>query len=144
MSAASLNQEAMKIFVRARDLVLAENKQAAEAVVNNNISTMEKLFKTGGIGQEAIDQLIFEVTSVKMMDLFLQNGGDMDKRGPPHYPHPTTLLLNCQDEHLGQRTPLYEAALNGNIEVCRYLLKMRAKVDGGEGDQPLLAAAQVY
>jgi hypothetical protein len=49
-----------------------------------------------------------------------------------------------QDKIMCQRTPLYEAALNGNIEVCRYFLKMRAKVDGGEDAQPLLAAAQVY
>jgi ankyrin repeat protein len=42
------------------------------------------------------------------------------------------------------RTPLFFASLNGNIEVCTYLLEKGAKVDGGEGAQPLLGAAEVY
>jgi ankyrin repeat protein len=245
MSAAS-NQDAMKRFERARDLLFKENQRAYEFVRKADVSTMEKIFKTDGIKQEAIDLLIFVVKSVEMMKLFLRYGGDMHKRGPPHFPHPITLLLNCtallrdkavdsverrdlvklieflieegadvnavdefgstpfmdcarngetglceflvergadlsakrnnggtalhaaacldrvdvfrylvedcgmdidaerQDKIMCQRTPLYEAALNGNIEFCRYLLKMRAKVDGGEDAQPLLAAAQVY
>jgi hypothetical protein len=243
MSAAS-KQDAMKRFERARDLLLKENKQAAEAVFDNNISKMEKIFKTGGIKQEAIDHLIFYIGSVKMMKLFLRYSGDMHELGPPLHPHPITLMLdytgciieygvdsierrelvklivflieegsdvnavdslgstpfwNCarngetglckflvergadpsfkridggtalhaaaekggaevfrylvgdcgldidaesKDDQLRQRTPLYDAALNGNIEVCKYLLEKGAKVDAGR--QPLLAAAQVY
>jgi hypothetical protein len=43
------NQDAMERFGRARDLHFKENKQASEAVVNNNISNMENIFKTGGV-----------------------------------------------------------------------------------------------
>jgi ankyrin repeat protein len=39
------------------------------------------------------------------------------------------------------RTPLYEAALIGDIDICNYLLGKGAKVD--RGYQPLMAAAQV-
>jgi hypothetical protein len=49
--------------------------------------------------------------------------------------------VECLDEYSLPKTPLYEAALNGNIEVCKYLLKKGAKVDAGR--QPLTAAAQV-
>jgi ankyrin repeat protein len=243
MSAVS-KQDAMGKFERTMDSVFAENRQAHDAVFDDNISKMENIFKTGGIEQEAIDWLIFEVNSIKMLKLFLRNGGDMDKRGPPHYPHPTTLLLNCtavlrkraadsierrelvkliefqieeganinavdefgitpfmncarngetglckflvergadpsikrndggtalhgaagscrvdvcrylfedcgldidaeyQDEKGRPRTPLCNAALDGNIDVCSYLLKKGAKVDAGF--QPLTAAAGVY
>jgi hypothetical protein len=91
MSAAS-NQAAMKRFERSRDLFLKENKQAAEAVFDNNISKMEYIFKTDGIKQEVIDTLFFEVMSLKMMKLFLQYGGDIHKHGPPLHPTPYNLL----------------------------------------------------
>jgi ankyrin repeat protein len=94
MSAAS-NQEAMKNYERARDLLLKENKQAYDSIIINNVSTMEKIFKTGGIEQEAIDHLIFGARSVEMMKLFLRYGGDIHKHGPPLHPHPFTLLLTC-------------------------------------------------
>jgi hypothetical protein len=240
------NQNALEKSKRARDLLIKENKQAFDAVCSNNVSKIEKIFKTDGIKQEAIDHLIFGARSVKMMKLFLRYGGDIYRLGPPLYPFPYTLLLTCtcglieygvdsierrdlvklieflieegsdvnavselgstpfmncavggekelckflvergaypsakldnggtalheaarfdrddvfryliedcgldidaeyQDETGRPRTPLFLAALNGNIEVCRYLLKMGAKVDGGEGLQPLMAAAQVY
>jgi ankyrin repeat protein len=93
MSAAS-NQEAMERFERERDLLIKENKQAVEAVINNNVSKMEKIFKTGGIKQEAIDLLIFWVKSLVMLKLFLRYGGDMHKPGPPLNPTPITLLLH--------------------------------------------------
>jgi ankyrin repeat protein len=243
MSAAS-NQDAMKRFERARNLVFSENNQAFDAVMEDNISKMEILFKTSGIKQEAIDLLIFWVKGVEMMKLFLRYGGDIYKLGPPLHPTPYTLLLNftndladyaadsnerrelvkliellikegadvntvndygtspfwncarngeaglckflvergadpsirrndggtalhaaaqsvhvdvfrylvedCgldinaerQDERMRQRTPLYDAALNGNFEACKYLLEKGAKVDVGK--QPLMAAAQVY
>jgi hypothetical protein len=51
----------------------------------------------------------------------------------------------CRDERMRPTTPLCIASLNGNIEVCKYdkyLLEIGAKVDSG--NQPLLAAAQVY
>jgi hypothetical protein len=101
MSAAS-NQEAMKNYVRAKDLLLKENKQSYDSISKDNVSKMEKIFKTGGIKQEAIDCLIFYVMSVKMIKLFLRYGGDIHKLGPPHYPHPTSLLLNSTaslDDH---------------------------------------------
>jgi ankyrin repeat protein len=242
---ASSKQDAMKNYERERNLIIKENIQAYDAVMDKNVSKMEKIFKTGGIKQEAIDCLIFYVTSVKMMKLFLHYGGDMHKLGPPNYPHPISLLLSCtaslkqygvdsskrrelvkliellieegadinavdeegftpfincarnsetglckflvergadpsakrnnggtalhaaaseevqvdlcrylvedcgldinaerQDERMCQRNPLYEAALNGNFEACRYFLEKGAKVDAGE--QPLMAAAQVY
>jgi hypothetical protein len=240
----SSNQDAMKKYERARDLLFKENKQAFDAVNNNNISKMEKIFKTGGIKQEAIDLLIFGVKKLEMLKLFLRYGGDMHKPGPPIHPTPIILLLDCtadlrkhasdsierrdlvkliefliqegadvnavdcfgftpfmncaiggekelckllvergavlsairndggtglhaaaekgymvvcrylvedcgldidaelQDDGLRQKTPLFFAALNGNIEVCRYLLEKGAKVDAGR--QPLIAAAQVY
>jgi ankyrin repeat protein len=244
MSAVTVSsQDAMERFKRTQDLVLAENKQAAEAVFNNNISKMENIFKTGEIEQGSIDWLIFEVKSVKMMKLFLRYGGDMHKLGRPLHPHPITLMLdstsslhnytadskdrsdlvklieflieeggdfnavdefgstpfiNCarngetglckflverganpsakrndgstalhiaaqcvyvdvfrylveecgldinaeyQDEDLHPTTTLCNAALDGNIDVCRYLLKKGAKVDAGF--QPLMAAAEV-
>jgi hypothetical protein len=104
MSAAS-NQEAMKNYERARDLLLKENKQAFDAVFKNNISKMEMFFKTGGIEQGAIDHLIFQVTSVEMMDLFLRNGGDMDKRGPPPSSSSlyTVIELYCRSHRIRRR-----------------------------------------
>jgi hypothetical protein len=57
MSAASY-QEAMKKYERARDLLIKENKQAFDSILSNNISKMEKIFKTGGIEQKAIDHII--------------------------------------------------------------------------------------
>jgi hypothetical protein len=242
MSAAS-NQEAMKNFESARELFFKENKQAYDSIRKDNVSKMENIFKTGGIEQGAIDWLIFYVSSVKMMLLFLRYDGDMHKLGPPHYPHPFTLLLNstaslddhatdsierselvklveflieegaevnaveengntpfincasdgetelckflvergadpsaklnnggialhvaaekggiavlrylvedcgldinaeCRDENMNPRTPLFLAALKGQIDVCTYLLGKGAKVDAGE--QPLMAAAHV-
>jgi ankyrin repeat protein len=241
MSAAS-NQEAMKNYERAKDLLLKENRQAYDAVKRNDNSKMENIFKTGGIKQGAIDLLMFVVKSVKMIKLFLRHGGDIHKLGPPLHPHPTILLWNCtallrnyidsiekrelvklikflieegadvnavdclrltpfincaaggekelckflvergadpsvkrkdggtalhaaahldrvdvcrylvedcgldinaecRDENMNPRTPLCLAALNGNIDVCRYFLEKGAKVD--RGYQPLMAAAYV-
>jgi hypothetical protein len=94
MSAAS-NQAAMERFERARDLLLKENKQAYDSISKDNFSKMEKIFKSGGIKQQAIDWLIFYVMSVKMMKMFLRYGGDMHKLGPPLYPNPRTLLFRC-------------------------------------------------
>jgi hypothetical protein len=244
MSAASINQDALKNYERRKELLIKENKQAAEAVVKNNILKMEKLFKTGGLEQEAIDWLIFYVTSLKMIKLFLRYGGDMHKLGPPLHPHPIILMLDntamlhnyaadsserrelvklieflieegadvnavdedgftpfincawngetglckflvergadpstkrnnggtalhatacldrvdvfrylvedcgldidaeCRNENMRPRTPLFLAALLGNIKACRYLLEKGAIVD--RGYQPLTAAAQVY
>jgi hypothetical protein len=85
----------MKKYERSRDLVFAENNQAFDAVMENNISKMEMLFKTLRIEQEAFDWLIFSVGSVGMLKLFLRYGEDMHKRGPPLHPHHMTLLLNC-------------------------------------------------
>jgi ankyrin repeat protein len=241
----SSNQEAMKKYERARDLVFAENNQAFDAVMENNISKMEMLFKTGGIKQEAIDLLIFWVKGVEMMKIFLRYGGDIHKPGPPMDPIPVTLLMSCtamlqeyavgsrdrretaklieffieegadlnvsddygstpfyicalnnhtglckslvdrgadsstkrnnggnalhaaaksghaeifrylvedcglnievecRDENMRSRTPLFLASMHGNFEVCGYLLEVGAKVDGGEGLQPLSSAAGV-
>jgi hypothetical protein len=94
MSAAS-NQEAKKNYKRARDLLLKENKQAYDSIIINNVSTMEKIFKTGGVEQEAIDCLIFWATSVEMVKLFLRYDGDMHKLGPPFAPNPISLLFSC-------------------------------------------------
>jgi ankyrin repeat protein len=230
---------------RARDFLFKENNQAFEAVFSNNVSKMDMIFKTGGIKQEAIDLLIFQVRSVEMMKLLLRYGGDMHKLGPPHYPYPRTLPLSypaslhnlasdskdrrdltkliefliekgsdvnavdetgfsvfvnyasngetrlckllvergadssaklengstalhaaaenghidiyrylvedcgldieaeSKDEKGRPRTPLFLAAMHGNIEVCGYLLDTGAKVDGGKCLQPLLSAAMV-
>jgi ankyrin repeat protein len=243
---AASNQAAMERFKRAKALVFKENKQAFDAVVINNVSKMEKIFKTGGIKQEAIDCLIFWARSVKMLRLFLRYGGDMHKLGPPLHPNPRSLLFSCtaclrkhaadsierrdlvklikflieegadvnavdclgftpfincategekelckmlvdrgavpsterndgttalhmatqmgnmvvcrylvedcgldinaesRDENMRPRTPLFLAALKGNIKVCSYLLEKGSRVDGGEGLQPLIGAAEVY
>jgi hypothetical protein len=246
MSAAS-KQATMERFERARDLLLKENKQAYDSISKDNVSKMEKIFKTGGIKQGAIDCLIFYVRSVKMMLLFLRYDGDMHKLGPSFAPRPISMLVNytanlpnyaadsserrelvklikflilqgadvnavdelgsssfwncarssetglCKflvergadpsikrndggnalhaataasrsglvdvfrylveecvldidaeylDENMNRRTPLFLAALKGQIDVCTYLLGKGARVDGGR--QPLIAAAQVY
>jgi ankyrin repeat protein len=243
MSAAGSHQDAMKKYEKVANLVIKENKQAAQAVNINNVSKLEMIFKTGGIEQKAIDHLIFQVRSVEMMKLFLRYGGDIHKPGPPMDPLPVTLLTSCtallqeyavssrdrretaklikfvieegadvhavdslgtapfwncawngetelckflvergadpsakrnnggtalhaaaqfgivavlrylvedcgldinaerQDERMRQRTPLNDAALNGNFEACKYLLEKGAKVDAGV--QPLMVAAQV-
>jgi hypothetical protein len=241
-----MNAAMMKNYERGRELLFKENKQAYDAVNDNNISKMGKIFKNGGIDQGAIDHFIFYVKSVDMMMLFIRYGGDMYKHGPPLYPTPITLLFHftsllhdhtadsierrdlvklaeflieegadvnavdelgsssfwncagsgetglckflvergadpsakrndggtalhvaagscqvdvfrylveecgldvnaeCHDENMNQRTPLFLAALKGQIDVCTYLLAKGAKVDGGEGAQPLLGAAEVY
>jgi hypothetical protein len=92
------NQEEMKRFERRKELLFKENKQAAEAVFDNNISKMENIFKTGGIEQEVIDLLIFYVRNVKLLKLFLRYGGDVHKLGPPLHPTPYNLLLNFTDD----------------------------------------------
>jgi hypothetical protein len=94
MSASGKEQEEMMKYETAKELLLSKNKQAADAVINNNISKMEKIFKTGGIEQEAIDHLIFGALSVEMLKLFLRYGGDLHKPGPPLHPNPRSFLLN--------------------------------------------------
>jgi hypothetical protein len=47
-----------------------------------------------------------------------------------------------KDENMRPRTPLFLAAMHGNMKACTYLLGKGARVDGGR--QPLIAAAQVY
>jgi hypothetical protein len=87
-----VDQEANERFKRARDLLMERNKRAKGAVISNNVSKMEKIFKAGGIKQDAVDHLIFWVKSVEMMRLFLLYGGDMHKLGPPDIPNPIPLL----------------------------------------------------
>jgi hypothetical protein len=68
-----------KKFERGRDHLHSQNKIASEAVKNNNVTKMEKIFKAGGIEQEAIDYFIFCLKSVEMLKVFLRYGGDKHK-----------------------------------------------------------------
>jgi hypothetical protein len=61
----SADLESEERFKRLSDLLYSENKQADVAVINNDMYVMENIFKTGGIGQEAIDLLIFSVKSTR-------------------------------------------------------------------------------
>jgi hypothetical protein len=72
-----------------------KNKIAINAVTRDNVSLMENIFKTIGVEQDAIDHLIFSVSSVKMMKLFRREGGDIHKLGPPLHPHPRSLIYEC-------------------------------------------------
>jgi ankyrin repeat protein len=72
-----------------------ENTQAVNAVIKNDVSMLEKIFKNIRVEQDAIERLILRVKSVEMIKLLLQHGGDIHKLGPPLYPHPRTLLYEC-------------------------------------------------
>jgi hypothetical protein len=93
MSATGSDQDAMGRFEKERDRIVAENKHDFDAIISNNISKTEKIFKDGGIKQDAVDFLIFNVKSMAIFKLFLRYGGDMRKPGPPLHPHPVTLLV---------------------------------------------------
>jgi ankyrin repeat protein len=93
MSATGSDQDATKRYEMACVILGNENKQAFEAVLSNNISKMEKIFKTGEIGQEAIGTLIFVLKNIDMLMLFLRHGGDMRKIGPHLHPDPVSLLI---------------------------------------------------
>jgi hypothetical protein len=75
----SLYQEKKERYGKARYLLLEENKGAKDAILSNNISKMEKIFKAGGIKNDAINLLIFWVKSLEMLKLFLRYGGDMQR-----------------------------------------------------------------
>jgi hypothetical protein len=82
-------------YDKAVELYRKENTQAVNAIIKDDVSMLEKIFKTIGVEQAAIERLIFGVKSVEMIKLLLQHGGDIHKLGPPLYPHPRTLLYEC-------------------------------------------------
>ena len=82
----------MEKFNRERAVLLKKNRPAYSAVVQNNTTHMERIFKTGEIGQEAIDLFIFCVQSVDMLKLFLRFGGHTHSPGPPGDPAPCHLI----------------------------------------------------
>jgi ankyrin repeat protein len=84
------------------ELVYFKNGASFKAVKVDDTLKMEKIFKTGGIQQEAIDHLMFDVKSVEMLKLFLQYGGDTHKLGPRLHPRPHTLLY-CYMKRLKDR-----------------------------------------
>jgi ankyrin repeat protein len=127
MMSTSSNQEAMKNYERERDLLIKENKQAFDAVFSNKVSKMEKILKTDGIKQEAIDHLIFVATSVEMMKLFLRYGGDIHKHGPPLYPTPITLLLNCTG--LLQQYAVHSTKRRDLVKLIEFLIEEGADVN---------------
>jgi hypothetical protein len=140
MSAAS-NQEAMKRFKRAKEIIIMENKQAAFAVYENNISKIEKIFKTGGIEQEAIDYLIFGVRSLGMMKLFLRYGGDIHKLGPPLHPTPITLLVSCIA--LLRKYAVDSVERRDLVKIAKFLIEKGADVNAVDraGDTPFMNCA---
>jgi hypothetical protein len=79
-------------YEKTMELYRLKNKTAINSVLRDDISKMEKIFNTGGIEQLAIERLIFSVTSVEMLKLFLRFGGDMYMLGPPNDPQPHTLM----------------------------------------------------
>jgi hypothetical protein len=89
------DREDLERCEKARGLLLKKNKRARDAVDSNNVSKMDKIFRAGGIKQDAIDLLIFCVKSVEMMKIFLRYGGNLHKLGPPLHPDPRTLLSDC-------------------------------------------------
>jgi ankyrin repeat protein len=143
-------------FISATNIILAANQPSLNAVMENNVTKMEKIFKTGGIKQEAIDHLIFNIESLKMMKLFLRYGGDMLKPGPPGSPCPSTLLfyatssLNQYASKSKERkavvelvkfmieegsdvngiveiTPLMNCSMSGETDLCKMLVDRGAK-----------------
>ena len=74
------------------DFGMIMENSCVEAVVNDNIPQMDKIFKTGGIQQRAIGTLIFEVKSVEMLKLFVRYGGDIHTPCPPGFPLSNPLL----------------------------------------------------
>jgi ankyrin repeat protein len=136
-------------YERTRDRIFSENEQALDAARNDNIPMMDKVFKTGGIKQEAIDYLMFSVSSVEMLKLFIRNGGDIHKLGPTAYPYPTSLLLWFSSDLDGQKyekmieflidegadvkvadseglTAFLFCARSGNSKLCKLLVERGA------------------
>jgi ankyrin repeat protein len=149
--------------------MLSENKQALDAVVNNNIPLMKNLFKTGGINQESIENLIFKVNSEEMMKLFLLYGGDMHKIGPPGVSEPFSLLyilslalketedynlvnlikflikegVGINEKDTNGITVFWVCARYGQSELCKLLVERGAdpSVTGNDGVTALHVAA---
>jgi hypothetical protein len=139
----SVDQEAEERYEKARDLLMGKNERAKGAVVSNNVSKMEKIFKTGGIKQDAIDHLIFEVRSVGMMKLFILNGGDIHKQGPPLYPNPRNLLLDFTsslDDHAADSFERRES-----VKLIEFMIEEGADVNAASekgGFTPFITCAR--
>jgi ankyrin repeat protein len=134
-------QDALKKYQKATYIVIKENEQAFDALENNNISMMEKIFKTGGIEQEAIDHLIFQVRSVETMKLFLRYGGDIHKPGPPMYPNLRILLLNCTGSLLNHAVD--STKRRDMVKLIEFLIEEGVDVNAAddEGFAPFLNCA---
>jgi hypothetical protein len=121
MSAYNTDQEAEDKYQKTRLRMFGENRQALNAVENNNISKMMMIFKTTEITQEAIDYLLFSVNSVKMLKLFILFGADIHKLGPVDYPHPHSLLLfraTCLvDDSTNSTAKLIEFLIDNGVDV---------------------------
>ena len=87
-------QAAIDKYDQEQNVLFEKNQQAFLAELNNT-SNMEKIFKTGGIEQRAIDHSIFFVKSVDMLKLFLRYSGDVHKPGPPGCPEALYLIHHC-------------------------------------------------
>jgi ankyrin repeat protein len=77
-----------------------------------------------------------------MIKLFLRYGGDIHKVGPPHYPHPTSLLLNSTaslDDHASDSIERREL-----VKLIKFLIEEGADLNAldGFGDTPFLNCAR--
>jgi ankyrin repeat protein len=122
MSATKTKKEAEEKYEKTRLRMFGENRQALDAVHNNNISKMENIFKTVDIKQEAIDYLLFSVNSVKMLKLFIRFGADIHKLGPADFPHPHSLLTV-------RATCLVDDSTNSTAKLIEFLIDNGADVN---------------
>ena len=79
----------MDKYNREQHVLIEKNIQASLAVIENDITMMERILETGGLEKEAIDNFIFCVKSVDMLKLFLRFGGDVHKLGRTPKPLPS-------------------------------------------------------
>jgi hypothetical protein len=114
-------------YEKTLELYRVKNKTAIDSVLRDDISLMEKIFNTGGIEQLAIERLIFSVTSVEMLKLFLRFGGDMYMLGPPNDPQPHTLMYELS---LGLQTRKKWSLL----KLIKFLIEEGAYVNFEDGD----------
>ena len=121
-----VDHKLIEAYQQAREIRFANNRTVVEAILLDNKSKVEKVFKQGGIDQELRDHLIFLVKSDRMLKVFLRFGGDMHAVGPPGNPYPLSLLYFCVSEFLDQKS---KERRNKLVNLAVFLIEKGVDLD---------------
>ena len=129
-------QVAIDKFDREQDVLYERNGQAYSAIIQNDISYVEMLLKTGGLEQGVIGHFIFDVKSVDMLKLFLRFGGDVHKPGPPGNPEPFHLLRSIVLDKSNEKSRV--------MKLIKFLIEQGIDLNSVDHDgyTPFLRGAQ--